>query len=442
MTGSATKPWPERKSTQMVKQPEHRFVAEFERHLASQPAVNGTWLPHLREQALEAFKASGFPTRKNEAWKYTNITPIIRRTYTLPSQVEANTDGAPDLDAHVAVVVNGSLQSDQSALQDLPLGVTVTNLADEAQTGLIHSHLAKYAHFSARPFTALNTAFLRDGVLIHVPANTAVDKPIHLIHVVTAPEAAIVQPRTMIVTGQDARVQVIQTVVVHSSSPVLINSVSEVFVSANASVDHLALLSGDSNVSAVTNTSAYQQQSSRFYNGSFTFGGEVIRNNLSILPDAEHCETLMHGLFVARDKSHIDNNTLVDHAKPNCYSSEYYKGILDDKATGVFNGKVLVRQDAQLTNAYQTNRSIVLSDTARMFSKPALEIYADDVKCSHGATTGQLDKDGLFYLRARGIKLDDARRLMLISFAGDIIEQVPVASVREVLYQEVERMLR
>ena len=422
----------------MVKHPEERIVAEFER----QDAVNGTWLPHLREKALAAFKASGFPTRRQESWKYTNIAPILRRSYSTPDGGDTDTTSAPDIDAYVLVLVNGRLQPGRSALHGLPAEITATSLTDEAHTGLIHAHLAQYAHFADEPFTALNTAFLGDGALIHVPADTILEKPVHLVHVVTSDQPAMVQPRTLIIGGTNARAQIVQSVVTRTAAPTLINSVTEILVGANASVDHLTLQSDGPKVTAIHNTCVYQQRSSRFYNGCFTFGGELTRNNLSILPDAEHCETLMHGLFAARDRSHIDNSTLVDHARPNCYSSEYYKGILDDKATGVFNGKVLVRQDAQLTNAYQTNRSIVLSETARMFSKPALEIYADDVKCSHGATTGQLDKDGLFYLRARGINPDDARRLMLISFAGDIIEQVPIDGMREVLYGEVERMLR
>ncbi|MDE2730873.1 MAG: Fe-S cluster assembly protein SufD [Bacteroidota bacterium] len=427
-----------KRNTFMVKYPEERIVAEFER----QHAVNGTWLPHLREKALAAFKTSGFPTRRQESWKYTNIAPIVRRSYSTPDGGDADTKGAPDLDAHVLVLVNGRLQPDRSVLHGLPAQITATSLTDESHTGLIHAHLAQYASFAAEPFTALNTAFPGDGALIHVPADSVLEKPVHLIHVTTSNQAAMVQPRTLILAGPNAQAKIVQSMVTHAAAPVLINSVSEILVGANAHVEHLTVQSDGPQVSAIHHTSVYQHQSSRFYNGCFTFGGELTRNNLSILPDAEHCETLMHGLFVARDRSHIDNSTLVDHAKPNCYSSEYYKGILDDRATGVFNGKVLVRQNAQLTNAYQTNRSIVLSETARMFSKPALEIYADDVKCSHGATTGQLDKDGLFYLRARGINPEDARRLMLISFAGDIIEQVPIEGMREVLYGEVERMLQ
>ena len=426
----------------MAQSLEDQFVAEQVRHLAAQPAANGTWLPHLRQKALQAFTNTGFPSRKSESWKYTNITPVVRRTYRTPESQYADDSGAPVLDAHRIVFVNGRFRAEQSALQGLPAAVTVASLADKSQTGLVHSHLSRYAEFNAEPFTALNTAFLQDGALIDVPADTALDRPVHLVNVFTASQTALVQPRVLIVAGNGARVQVVQSTVVHADAPILVNSVSEIMVGAHASVDHIMLQSGGKSVSTVTNTSVYQHDSSRFYNGCFTFGGEITRNNLSILPDAEHCETLMHGLFVARDKSHIDNDTLVDHARPNCYSSEYYKGILDDKATGVFNGKVLVRQDAQLTNAYQTNRSIVLSEEAKMYSKPALEIYADDVKCSHGATTGRLDEDALFYLRSRGIRANDARRLMLISFAGDIIEQIPVDALKDVLYSEVEHMLR
>ena len=429
-------------SASMAKHPEDHFVAEYERYSAMQANAKGTYLPLLRQKALQKFIAAGFPARKNESWKYTNMGPVVRRPYSIPNPDYVDAAGLPDLDAYVIVFVNGRLSPGQSKLQGLPAGVTVTSITDQAQAELVNAHLASYAHFASEAFTALNTAFVHDGAFIHVHPHTIVDKPIHIIHLVTAMNAALVQPRTLIVIEGGARAQVVQSTETHTEVPVLVNSVTEILVGEHGCFDHIVLQKGSSSASTVTNISAYQQQESKFYNGCFTFGGEIIRNNLSVLPDAEHCETFMHGLFIGRGSSHIDNHTLVDHAKPNCYSSEYYKGILNEKATGVFNGKVLVRQDAQQTNAYQTNRSIVLSKTARMYSKPALEIYADDVKCSHGATTGQLDKDGLFYLRARGINPDDAQRLMLISFAGDIIEKVPLVALQDVFYREVESMLR
>ena len=391
-----------------------------------------------RQRAMNHLAAAGFPGRKNESWKYTPVRRIVDRPYSFVDPAPIGVHGLQSVDAHRVVFVNGHFDAAQSRLDGLPEGVTVTNLSS-GPTGA--GHLTEYASLR-EPFTALNTAFMQDGACIQVAGGVRLDRPIHVVHALAAEESAQMHPRTLIVAEPGAVAQIIQSTEIHSTVPVLVNGVTEIRVASDASVDHMDLLVGTDRTCRVSNVSVYQEASSRFYNGSFTFGGALVRNNVSILPDAEACETIMHGLFVARGRSHIDNNTLVDHAKPNCFSSEYYKGILDDHAVGVFNGKVLVRQDAQLTNAYQTNRSIVLSDTARMFSKPALEIYADDVKCSHGATTGRLDEDALFYLRSRGINLEGARRLMLMSFTGEIIEQVPSVSLRDVLFGEVASFLR
>ncbi|MCY4159432.1 MAG: Fe-S cluster assembly protein SufD [Bacteroidetes bacterium] len=419
---------------------EDRFLAAYERY----QSLNGTSEPlsDLSKKAIERFAEIGFPARKNESWKYTNITPIIGRTYQMASTARAATKGIAGLTTHVAVFINGRFTPEASQLDQLPPGVSVKSLSATAEHELVQTHLGNYADYTDESFTALNTAFLKDGAVISIESGCKLDHPVHIIHIVANDEATIVQPRTLIHAANHASAQIIQSTEFRGSTSLLMNAVTEIYVGNEAHVDFLDLQVGTPHVSRITNLSVYQKSQSKFESDVFTFGGELTRNNLSILADGENCESLLHGLFMARGNSHIDNNTFVDHAKPNCYSSEYYKGILDHQSVGVFNGKVLVREDAQLINAYQTNRSILLSDTARMYSKPALEIYADDVKCSHGATTGQLDKDGLFYLRSRGIPEEEARRLMLTSFAGDIIEKAPVASLHELLYDHVECMLR
>ena len=419
---------------------EDLFLTAYKRY----QSVNGTATPlsDLSQRAIDQFAQIGFPDRKNESWKYTNVTPVVNRSYRIPQKTSAVITGMTGLDVYVAVFVNGHFAPELSSLDQLPTGVSIMGLSGSADHEVVQTHLGNYADYTDEPFTALNTAFIKDGAVITLAAGLKLDKPIHIIHVEKSDESVLIQPRTLIYAAHGASGQVIQTTEFTGSVSVLINSVTEIHVGKGAHIDYLDLQVGTPKISRVSNLSVYQETQSKFYSGVFTFGGEMVRNNLSILPDAEHCESILHGLFLARGRSHIDNSTLVDHAKPNCYSSEYYKGILDDYATGVFNGKVLVREDAQLTNAYQTNRSILLSETARMYSKPALEIYADDVKCSHGATTGQLDKEGLFYLRSRGIPEAEARRLMLSSFAGDIIEKAPISALTGVLYDHVERMLR
>ncbi|MCY4233908.1 MAG: Fe-S cluster assembly protein SufD [Bacteroidetes bacterium] len=419
---------------------EDRFLAAYERF----QSLNGTATPllSLSQNAIERFVKKGFPKRKNESWKYTNITPVINRTYQIVDPVDATVKGLDGLDAHQAVFVNGRFAPALSKLDGLPKGVMVESLCDVSDNDLIQSHLGSYANYEDEPFTALNTAFLKDGAVIQVSSDTKLDQPVHIINRIISGEPAIVQPRIFIYADNRSSLQVVHSKEYTDSISALTNSVIEIYVGQEGQVDFLDLQIGTPQTSQVTNLSVYQQSDSKFQSDVFTFGGEIVRNNLSIHADAEHCESILNGLFMACDRTHIDNNTFVDHAKPNCFSSEYYKGILDDHAVGVFHGQVLVREDAQLINAYQTNRSVLLTDTARMFSKPALEIYADDVKCSHGATTGQLDKDGLFYLRSRGISEENARQLMLTSFAGDIIEKSPVKALHEMLYNEVERMLR
>ena len=341
----------------------------------------------------------------------------------------------PGLEAHVAVLVNGQFSTTLSSLDDLPEGVVVAGLAHarDAHADLVEAHFARYADYKDEAFTALNTAFAHDGLFVYVPRHTVVEKPVLVIGLVTAGEDAFVQPRHLVVVEENAEVRLIQRRAPRTGAKTFVNAVTEVFVGAHARVDRYEIQDEPARTSAVNTVRAYQQTGSVFRNSTFTFSGEVIRNNVDILPDAEHCETHLYGLFLGDGAMHVDNHTLVDHARPNCFSNELYKGILDDKATGVFNGKVLVRLDAQQTNAYQSNKSILLTDTARMYSKPELEIYADDVKCSHGATTGQLDEDALFYLRSRGLTEKRACAILLAAFARDVLDNVVVEPLRAYL---------
>lgn len=422
---------------------EDRFVSAFEHHEGLSLNGSHAGLKRLRKEAIGHFATLGFPARKAEAWKYTNIGKILKRPYALPfgpsdgsvSQDDIEPLLIDGLDAHVAVFVNGHFSAAHSRLNGLPEGVLVTGLAHAAETHapLVDAHLARYADYESQAFIALNTAFTQDGAFVYVPRHTVVEKPVHVINLVTTGEEALLQPRNLVVAEENAQVKLIQTLQTLTTTPTFVNAVSEVFVGAHAHVDRYEIQDEPAHTSMVTSLSAYQQTGSVFRNSTFTLGGEVIRNNVYILPDAEHCETHLYGLFLANGTMHVDNHTLVDHARPNCFSNEFYKGILDDKATGVFNGKVLVRQDAQQTNAYQSNKSIVLTGTARMYAKPELEIYADDVKCSHGATTGQLDDEALFYLRTRGLTLQRARALLLVSFARDVLENVTIEPLHDAL---------
>ena len=423
--------------------PEDRFVAAFNKTEGLSLNGSGDGLQALRKEAIERFAALGFPARKAEAWKYTNIGKLLRREYAV--QTDPAAAGAaehdvepfliPDLDTYVAVLVNGRFSEALSRLDDLPEGVVVTGLAHAHAThaARIDAHFARYADYKDDAFIALNTAFAHDGLFIYVPRHTVVEKPVLVISLVAANEDAFVQPRHLAVVEENAQLTLIQRRTPQTETKTFVNVVAEVFVGAHAHVDRYEIQDEPATASVVNNVRAYQQTGSVFRNSTFTLSGEVIRNNADIVPDAQHCETHLYGLFLADGAMHVDNHTLVDHARPNCFSNELYKGILDDKATGVFNGKVLVRLDAQQTNAYQSNKSILLTDTARMYSKPELEIYADDVKCSHGATTGQLDEDALFYLRARGLTEKRARAILLAAFARDVLDNVTVEPLRAYL---------
>ncbi len=421
--------------------PEDRFIAAFNHRVSLNGADAG--LQRLRKEAIECFAALGFPARKAEAWKYTNIGKILKRPYALPlgpaDADVARGDVEPfliaDLDAHLAVLVNGRFSAALSSLNDLPEGMVVTGLAHarDTHTDLVEAHFARYADYKDEAFTALNTAFAHDGLFVYVPRHRVVEKPVLVINFVTAGEEAFVQPRHLVVVEENAQVKLIQRRASQTETKTFVNVVTEVFVGAHAHVDRYEIQDDPAHTSVVNNVRVYQQTGSVYRNSTFTFSGEIIRNNITILPDAEHCETHLYGLFLSNGVMHVDNHTLVDHARPNCFSNELYKGILDDRSTGVFNGKVLVRRDAQQTNAYQSNKSILLTDTARMYSKPELEIYADDVKCSHGATTGQLDDDALFYLRSRGLTEKSARALLLTAFARDVLDNVKIAPLRAYL---------
>ncbi len=420
---------------------EDRFVKAFaHRDGVTLNGSNATLL-RLRKEAIGHFEALGVPARKAEAWKYTNIGKILKRPYALGPQPSGASVLAsdiepvliPDLDTHQAVFVDGHFDPALSSLGDLPEGVLVTGLAHaaDAHASLVNAHLGHYADYKGEALTALNTAFTHDGVFIYVPRHAVVEKPVHVINIVTVAEESLLQPRHLIVAEENAQVKVIHSNQTLTTAKTLINAVTEVYTGAHAHVDRYEIQDEGPETSVVTMLGAYQETGSVFRNSTFTFGGEVIRNNVSILPNAEQCETHLYGLFLANGTMHVDNHTLVDHAKPNCFSNEFYKGILDDRATGVFNGKVFVREDAQQINAYQSNKSILLSETASMFAKPELEIYADDVRCSHGATTGQLDEEALFYLRTRGLSASRARALLLVAFARDVLENVTIEPLHD-----------
>ncbi len=372
------------------------------------------------QEAANRLARQDFPGRKSEAWKYTRVGKLVNSTVKrATSTIPAERFFIDQLDSYKIIISNGNLET--SNLPSLN-GVVVKQIEESDQ--YLNSLTDK-----EEIFTNINTAFDHDGVLIHVPKNVVLDKPIEIVNVIDG-QATIAQPRKLIVIEQSAQAHVIDGYYSAESGFAFTNGVVEIIVKENARLhlDKIQYESGDHwNISSEY---VYQESNSNFTINTVTLNGGTVRNGLNIIVDGENCETNLNGLYLLKENQHVDNHTLVDHKKPNCTSSELYKGMIDDSATGVFNGKVFVRQDAQKIEAFQQNNNIVMTDQATMNAKPELEIYADDVKCSHGSTTGQFDEEAVFYLRSRGIGEDKARKLLVAAFAGDVLNKITNEMVR------------
>ena len=430
---------------------EDRFSALFELLDGTTLNGNSARLNEIRQQAISSFKSQGLPTRKSERWKYTPIEKHLsvehsvyheQRALPLTASDIANI-AIPELDGHLVVTLNGHWIPELSSVSDLQASISFVDLkaaAEQHETQLF-THFGQHADIQTDPFVALNTAFLRDGLYFSIPAGVQMDKPIYMLHLFDADGKSIVQPRVVVVGGAESRAVFVEHFHSLNQESHFINTVSEWVVERQAHLHHYQIQDLSTSSHAIFNQHAYQAQHSMFSTHTSTLQGGLIRNNLHITPDAEECESHLLGLVMGSGSMHVDNHTLVDHKKPHCFSNELYKNILDDNATGVFNGKVLVRPDAQKINAYQSNKSITLTDTARMYSKPELEIYADDVKCSHGATTGQLDTEALFYLQSRGLNKQQARAILLLAFARDVVDVVEIDALRNYIDARIAAML-
>jgi Fe-S cluster assembly protein SufD len=423
--------------------PEERFLTAF--RTADGTTLNGgnSRLHALRKEAIERFEALGFPKRKAEAYKYTNIQQVLKRSYTLqlaPREPHVTAeDIAPflvsDLEAHVLVLVNGRFNEALSSIGELPEGAIVTGFADAARNhpDLVDAHFGQYADHANDAFIALNTAFTQDGAFVYVPKSTVLEKPVHIVSVVSAEDDLMLQPRYLFVAEENAQATIIQTGRAITDTHTFTNAVVESYAGRNAHLDHYEIQDEGPKSVIHLSSQGYQHEQSVVRTNAFTFSGELVRNNLRMLPDGPHCESHLYGLVLGRGDMHVDNHTVVDHAAPDCYSSELYKHLVDEDATAVFNGRVLVRQDSQRINAYQSNDSLLLSEDADIYSKPELEIYADDVECSHGATTGTLDNEAIFYLQSRGLSYSEARALLLVAFARDVLDNVKVEPLEALL---------
>jgi len=415
-----------------------RYVSEFDRLRSSLPG--GTpWLTALREAALAHFGEAGFPTPRQEDWKYTNVAPIEKRHFAIPSALSpALSDGQlrglflHGLDCHHLIFINGRLQPGYSTAASLPEGVEAGSLARvlTLSPADLEPYLGRIANPAANGFVALNTAFMSDGACIRVAPGVSLDKPVHLVFAVTGSDEVMTAPRNLIVAGDNSQLTVIEHYVDLGGGTYLTNAVTEIVAGAGARVDHYKLQQESVNAYHVATIQAHLGRDSRVASRNFSLGGRLVRNDINALLSAGGAECVMDGLFMAGGRQHVDNHTFIDHAAPDCASRENYKGALDGRSRGVFNGRIMVRQDAQKTDAHQSNHNLLLSDDAEVDTKPQLEIFADDVRCSHGATVGQLNNDALFYLRSRGLEEQRARGLLTYAFMREVIDRIEVAPLR------------
>ncbi|MBP6335144.1 MAG: Fe-S cluster assembly protein SufD [Bacteroidia bacterium] len=434
----------------MTIQQKHTDTEFFLKKFDSFHGTGNGLLSGIRKEAITSFSSLGFPTTKHEEWKYTNIASVVKSDYISPAPLPALTESdiksfyLAGEDSIRLVFVNGHFSAALSSGLRLPDGLVIGNIAAHNGHQAVKEHLAKHASFANSSFVALNTAFVDEGAFIYLPDNLVEERTIHLMYVHDTRSAAVVMyPRNLIVAGKNSKGKVVESY--HSIGEVntgFCNTVTEIVVGDNASVEFNKIQCEHGSTNHISHTEVIQSQNSRFNICTVTLGGNIVRNNLHIRLNGQHCETHLYGLYITQQNQLVDNHTLVDHAKPNCMSNEIYKGILDDHSLGVFNGKVMVRQDAQKTNAYQSNKNILLCDDAAINTKPQLEIFADDVKCSHGATTGKLDEDALFYLRSRGIGEKEAKAFLNVAFAADVINNITIESLKEQLMQLIEQRLQ
>ncbi len=408
----------------------------------------------LRKEGFIAFKKNGFPTFRNEEWKYTRISNLFNKEYHLAEVVSKNTITRANIDsirlpgsdqANELVFVNGKFNPALSTVRSSSKQLVVQPL-EEAIKGsyseLIANYLGKSSLVIKDGIHALNTSFIYGGLFIHVNKKQPSEHPIYIYHLSDARENNLLaQPRSLIYVDESARVQVVESYSTIGSMDSFTNEVMEVVVNTNAIVEYYKIQNDVNNASQVSTTHIRQVGKCYVHAVTISLSGGMIRNNTNLLMEAEGNEAHLYGLYLLKGSTHVDNHTLVDNIKPNCFSNEFYKGILDESATGVFSGKIYVRPDAQKTNAYQSNKNILLSDDASINTKPQLEIFADDVKCSHGCTVGQLDEEALFYLRTRGISKEHAQSMLLTAFAEDIVEQLKLEPLRNYVEELITKRL-
>lgn len=416
------------------------FIDQFREFERSLNGDKDSPFHQMRKSAIDEFSKLSIPTQKDEEWKYTNVSPLLKHNFVRGKKVDVNPDRInkflfDQLEHSLMVFVNGHFAPELSRLDDIPDTVKVSSLSDELKMNnpVVAKHLGKYAVSKNQIFTALSTAFSKDGAFIYVPDGKVVENAIHIIFLTSSEQKIFTQPRNLFIAGKNSQVTIIEHYVSDDNNIYFTNSVTEIIADESAIVDHIRLQEESTKAFHIARMEVDQERSSNFSSHLISTGAEFARNDFNATFNDEGSESTLNGLFMIKDDQLFDAHTMIDHAKPHCVSHEHYKGILQDKSKGVFNGKVMVRQDAQKTNAFQENNTILLSNDAVMNTKPQLEIFADDVKCSHGATIGKLDQNAMFYLKSRGIGDEAATAILIHAFASDVITSIKIPAVREYL---------
>ncbi len=425
--------------TQVVEEKDHCFSA-YKLLAREREEKDPVWLVNLRDKAGAAFESLDFPTTRDEEWKYTNIAPILKTEYA-PVAFDARELTAdriarftfPESRESQLVFINGLFSRKLSNLTAAAGACVVSNLDEipNEYADIARDHLATYADYRDETFTALNTANIGDGAFVYIPDGKVVENPIHLLFISTVKEPAMSHPRVLIVAGEGAIATIIESYVSPGDEVYFTNGVTEVIVKEGAVINHYRLQEESERAFHVATTQVHQERASNYASYAISLGAEIARHDLNVVLTDENIETTVDGLYVGAGRQHIDNHTTIDHQKPHSVSHQLYKGILDGRSRAVFSGKIFVREEALLTDARQLNKNLLLSADAHVDTKPQLEIFADDVKCAHGATVGQLEDEELFYLASRGIPIERARALLTYGFAEAVISRIKLKSVRE-----------
>ena len=412
-------------------------VAVHESWLEGYKRVSGrgpNWLQALRGRAFERFCTLGFPTTKMEEWRFTNVAPIAKGLFAPAKGGKPATDvgSAPNR----LVFVDGRYAPELSSLAAVPQGVTFASLAEKPE--LAEKTLGCHADYQDQAFVALNTALFEDGAFLRIPRGVVLEEPIYL-HYVSSGDGTVSHPRALIVAEAESQAAIVESY--SGAGFYYSNPVTEVIAGANAVLEHYSVQQDSDAAFRTATLQIHQERTSNVTDHNVSLGGKLTRNDVNFVLDGEGAEAHMYGLYVVTGESHVDNHTSLDNRKPHCPSREIYKGILDGKASAVFNGGIIVRQDAQKTDAKQSNKNLLLSEGATINTKPQLQIWADDVKCTHGATIGQMDPESLFYMRSRGIGEREARNLLTFAFSNDLLMKMKVPAVRETLAQAIQTRL-